>query len=260
MTLGREERARLLDIARGAAREAGAAILEIYAGAFDVRHKDDHTPVTLADERAEEIIIAALKRAAPEIPVIAEEQMAAAPPAGIAPPRFWLVDPLDGTREFVRRNGEFTVNIGLVEGDRCVLGVVHVPVADTIYSGFGAGTAMRQRGEAAPVGIAARRPPASGAIVAHSRSHGDNRRLDAYIARLPGAVRHVTGSAVKFCLVAAGEADYYPRFGTTMEWDTGAGQAVLEAAGGTVTTLDGAPLRYAKPGYLNPDFIAKGLG
>ena len=259
MTLGAEARASLLDIARRAAREAGTAILEIYAGEFAVRHKDDRTPVTLADERAEEIIIAALLRAAPDIPVIAEEQMAASPSTAAAPPRFWLVDPLDGTREFVRRNGEFTVNIGLVEGDRCTLGVVHVPVADTTYAGFGAGTATRQDGATPPVGIAARRAPAAGAIVTHSRSHGDNRRLDDYVARLPGAVRRVTGSAVKFCLVAAGEADYYPRFGTTMEWDTGAGQAVLESAGGTVTTLDGQPLRYAKPGYRNPDFIAKGL-
>ncbi len=175
-----------------------------------------------------------------------------------APPRFWLVDPLDGTREFAARNGEFTVNIALVEGDRSVLGVVLVPVTGTIYAACGPGTATRQDGDAPAVAIAARRPPREGAVVAHSRSHRDDRRLDAYMALLPGATRRICGSAVKFCLVAAGEADFYPRFGPTMEWDTAAGQAVLEAAGGRVTTLDGAPLRYAKPGFLNPDFIAAG--
>jgi len=248
----------LLAAACDAAREAGAAILDIYATDFAVRHKEDRSPVTLADERAEAIIIAALDRAAPEIPVIAEEQMAAALGPVQAPPRFWLVDPLDGTKEFTARNGEFTVNIALVEGDRSVLGVVLVPVTRTIYAACGDGTATRQEGDARPVAIAARRAPPTGAIVAHSRSHRDNGRLDAYLASLPGAMRLISGSAVKFCLVAAGEADYYPRFGPTMEWDTAAGQAVLEAAGGRVTTLDGAPLRYAKPGFRNPDFIAAG--
>ena len=251
--------ARLLEAARAAAREAGAAILAVYATDFVVRHKEDRSPVTLADERAEAIIVAALARAAPEIPVIAEEEQSAAAGAPQhAPPRFWLVDPLDGTREFAARNGEFTVNIALVEGDRSVLGVVHVPVTGTLYAACGSGTATRQEGDARPVAIAARRAPLAGAVVAHSRSHRDDQRLDAYVASLPGATRRVSGSAVKFCLVAAGEADFYPRFGPTMEWDTAAGQAVLEAAGGRVITLDGAPLRYAKPGFRNPEFIAAG--
>ncbi|HZT52714.1 MAG TPA: 3'(2'),5'-bisphosphate nucleotidase CysQ [Stellaceae bacterium] len=252
------ERRRLLEAARDAARAAGAAILEIYAGDFAVRQKDDRTPVTLADERAEAIIIAALYRAAPQIPAVAEEEMAAGGAAPHPPERFWLVDPLDGTREFIRRNGEFTVNIALVEDGRCALGVVHVPVTNITYWGMGLGTAMRQVGDAPPAGIHARRAPATGAVVAHSRSHGDSQRVDAYVAGIPGAVRRVSGSSVKFCLIAAGEADYYPRFGPTMEWDTAAGQAVLEAAGGAVMTLDGAPLRYAKPEFRNPDFIARG--
>jgi 3'(2'), 5'-bisphosphate nucleotidase len=252
------EHRRLLELARRAAREAAAAILEIYATPFDVREKSDASPVTLADERAEHIIIARLAEGAPDIAVIAEEQAAVQGLAGHAPPRFWLVDPLDGTREFVKRNGEFTINIGLVEGNRVVLGVVQVPVTGITYGACGPGTATRQEGDEAPQPIAARKAPVSGAIVVHSRSHADSRRLDTFAAALPQAQRRVSGSAVKFCLVAAGEADYYPRFGTTMEWDTAAGQAILEAAGGSVTTLDGAPLHYAKPGFKNTDFIARG--
>jgi 3'(2'), 5'-bisphosphate nucleotidase len=257
MSAASSEHERLLAAARDAARAAAAAILEIYAGDFVVEHKDDHSPVTQADVRAEAIIIAALARAAPAIPAIAEEQIAAGGATDRPPPRFWLIDPLDGTREFVRRNGEFTVNIALVEDGRSVLGIVHVPVTGTTYSG-GAGRAMRQDGDAAPVAIAARHPPGHGAVVVHSRSHRDDARLDAYVAGIPGATRRILGSSVKFCLVAAGEVDYYPRFGTTMEWDTAAGQAVLEAAGGRVLTLAGAPLSYAKPGFRNCDFIASG--
>ncbi len=251
------EHARLLEAASGAARAAAAAILEIYASDFAVEHKEDRSPVTDADVRAEAIIIAALAHAAPDIPAIAEEQCAALGATDRPPPRFWLIDPLDGTREFVNRNGEFTVNIALVEGDRAVLGVVHVPVTGTSYTGCG-GIAMRQVGDAAPVAIAARRAPDRGAVIAHSRSHRDDTRLDAYAAGFAGATRMVMGSAVKFCLVATGAADYYPRFGTTMEWDTAAGQAVLEAAGGQVLTLQGARLRYAKPGFRNSEFIASG--
>jgi 3'(2'), 5'-bisphosphate nucleotidase len=252
-----EEYQRLIELARRAAREAAAAILEIYDSDFAVRLKDDRTPVTLADERAEAIIIAALAAGAPDIPVIAEEQTAA---HGAAPPpaRFWLVDPLDGTREFINRNGEFTVNIGLVEGQRVVLGFVHLPVARATYAGAGPGTATRQQGDEVPVPIAARAVPRAGAVVAHSRSHADGQRIADYMATLPGATRRVMGSAGKFCLLAEGEADFYPRFGRTMEWDTAGGQAVLEAAGGKVLTLDGAPLAYAKPGYANPHFIASG--
>jgi len=244
-------------VAERAARDAAAVILEIYAQPFAVREKADASPVTLADERAEVLIIAALAAAAPEIPIIAEEQAAARGLSAPAPPRFWLVDPLDGTREFVKRNGEFTVNIGLVEGERVVLGVVHVPVSGVSYAGCGPGSATRREGETPARPIAVRPLPAQGAILLHSRSHADDTKLAAYAATI-GAERRVSGSSVKFCLLAAGEADYYPRFGPTMEWDTAAGQAVLEAAGGSVATTEGAVLRYGKSGFRNPDFIARG--
>src|SRR6266851_858390 len=172
----------LLDIARAAAHEAGEAILEIYRQDFAVWRKADDSPVTRADERAEAIIEQRLAATVPDIPVIAEEGCAAHGLPSAAPPRFWLVDPLDGTKEFIRRNGEFTVNIALVEGDRAVLGVVHVPSQGVTYAA--AGSATRQRGSEAPQPIMARPVPARGAIVVHSRSHGDGQRLAEYIATL----------------------------------------------------------------------------
>ncbi|MGH7089910.1 MAG: 3'(2'),5'-bisphosphate nucleotidase CysQ [Stellaceae bacterium] len=252
------DKAGLLLLAERAARAAAAPILEVYGSDFAVRVKEDRSPVTLADERAEAMIIEALAAAAPDIAVIAEERVAAEG-AGAAPERFWLVDPLDGTREFVRRNGEFTTNIALVAAGRVVLGVVHLPIRNLTYCGMGPGTATRREGAAEPVAIRARAAPARQAVVIHSRSHADH-RIDAYLAALAEPERRVMGSAAKFCIVAEGEADFYPRFGTTMEWDTAAGQAVLEAAGGAVLTLDGAPLGYGKPLYRNPHFIARGLG
>ncbi len=246
----------LLEGARRAARAAAQAILDIYHTPFEVRAKADASPVTEADERAEAIIIAALAKLAPEIPVVAEEM--ASRGEAVAAARFWLVDPLDGTREFVAKNGEFTTNIGLIEGDRPILGVVHLPVANATYAGAGLGTATRQDHDAAPVEIAARRIPASGAIVAHSRSHGDNDKLSKYLASLREPQSRTAGSAAKFCFVAEGTADLYPRFGPTMEWDTAAGHAVVEAAGGSVTGLDGSRFRYAKPGFRNPEFLCKG--
>lgn len=252
------ERERLLAVACRAAHDAGAAILDVYRTAFDVRRKPDASPVTEADERAEDIILRALSAAAPEIPVIAEEQAAAHGLPAEAPERFWLVDPLDGTKEFVNRNGEFTVNVALVDGGRVTLGVVYAPALGVTYTAAGPGSAWRQEGDAPPAPIAARRPPPA-PVVVHSRSHADRQRLADYLATLPNARAEIAGSSIKFCLLAAGEADFYPRFGTTMEWDTAAGQAVLEAAGGAVTALDGTPLRYGKPGFRNPDFIARGL-
>ncbi len=233
-----------------------SAILEIYHSPFEVRSKADASPVTEADERAETIIVAALAKLAPEIPVVAEEM--ASRGEAIAAERFWLVDPLDGTREFVAKNGEFTTNIGLIEGDRTVLGVVHLPVTNVTYAGAGLGTATRQDQDSAPTGIAVRRIPATGAIVARSRSHGNNDKMSAYLATLNQPQSRVAGSAAKFCFVADGSADLYPRFGPTMEWDTAAGHAVVEAAGGSVTCLDGSQFRYAKPGFLNPEFLCKG--
>ncbi|HXY98592.1 MAG TPA: 3'(2'),5'-bisphosphate nucleotidase CysQ [Stellaceae bacterium] len=251
------ESARLLEAMRAAAARAGAAILEIYARPFAVERKADASPVTRADELAEAIILEALRRASPAIPIIAEELCASGGVPASAPERFWLVDPLDGTKEFIARNGEFTVNIALIERTRPVLGVVLAPAQDVAYWAID-GRAWRQRGGGAAEEIAARKVPDAGAVVLHSRSHADETKLDAYIAALPQAQRRVSGSSIKFCLLAAGEADLYPRFGRTMEWDTAAGQAVLEAAGGSVTILDGARLDYGKPGFENPDFIARG--
>jgi 3'(2'), 5'-bisphosphate nucleotidase len=247
----------LLDLVRAAALEAGAAILEVYAQPFTVSRKADASPVTRADERAEAIILAALRKATPDIPVIAEELAAADGLPATAPKRFWLVDPLDGTKEFIAGNGEFTVNIALIEGACAVLGVVHAP-AQALTCWAHQGRAWRQRGAEAPQPIAARARPPGHAVVVHSRSHVDKAALERYLAALSAPECRISGSSIKFCLIAAGEADLYPRFGPTMEWDTAAGQAVLEASGGTVEAADGTRLSYGKPGFRNPDFIARG--
>ena len=250
-------RAALLEAARRAAEVAAVAILKIYATPFEVRRKADQSPVTLADEEAERLIVAALEQAVPDIPVVAEEQVAASGLPATLAPRYWLVDPLDGTRGFVDRSDEFTVNIGLIEDGWPVLGVIGVPTQRLIYAAAGPGTATRQRAGSKPEKIMARAAPAS-PIVLSSRLHGPSRRVDAYLATVPGAIHRPMGSAVKFCIIAEGVADHYPRYGETCEWDTAAGQAILEAAGGSVTTLDGVRLGYGKPGYRNPAFVARG--
>jgi 3'(2'), 5'-bisphosphate nucleotidase len=250
---------RLLAVSLDAARRAGAAIMEVYAADFAVGRKGDASPVTLADHRAEAIICPALRTAAPGIPVVAEEECEARGVPESAPERFWLVDPLDGTKEFINRNGEFTVNIALVEHGLPVLGVVLVPTTGIAYTALGAGTARRWRGTAAAEPIAARPVPPEGLTIVHSRSHESSAALGTYLADKQVAAMRVSGSSVKFCLLAAGEADLYPRFGPTMEWDTAAGHAVLLAAGGSVVTHEGTPLRYGKPGFRNPGFIATGL-
>jgi 3'(2'), 5'-bisphosphate nucleotidase len=241
------------------AREAGAETMKYYGGTAPVRTKADASPVTDADEAAEAIILAGLARLAPDVPAISEEAMARgmAGFTGAAPAWFWLVDPLDGTREFVSRNGEFTVNIALIHDGAPVLGVVHAPAIGVLYAG-GAGRAMQTRGDAAPAAIRARRAPANGITVVESRSHGDRDATAAFLGDFTVAERKPAGSSLKFGLIAEGAADLYPRLGPTMEWDTAAGHAVLDAAGGRVTTLSGAPLRYGKPGFKNPDFVAHG--
>ncbi len=249
----------LLKHATDAAIRAGAAIMEVYASDFVIRRKGDASPVTIADERAEQIIVEALRRHAPGIPVIAEEEAERYGLPGKAPGLFWLVDPLDGTKEFIGRNGEFTVNIALIEAGTPILGVVQVPAQDLLYASAGPGTAVLRRSLGPPEPIAARPMPAEGATVVHSRSHENNAALNDYLADKKVAAMRVCGSSVKFCLIATGEADLYPRLGPTMEWDTAAGHAVLEAAGGSVRNLDGTPFRYGKPGFRNPAFIARGL-
>ena len=239
------------------ARKAGDEILEIYGTDFAVRVKADASPVTDADEAAERIIVAELARIAPDITIVAEEAAAhKAPDAGSR--CFWAVDPLAGTKEFVKRNDEFTVNIALIADRRPVLGVIHAPALGLTYSAAGAGTAMCQEGDAPARPIAARTAPGDGVVVISSRSHRTDAELERFLSDLKVKARLVCGSALKFCKVASGEADIYPRFGPCSEWDTAAGQAILEAAGGSVTTLDGGAFLYGKPGFENPDFIARG--
>jgi 3'(2'), 5'-bisphosphate nucleotidase len=250
-------RAALIEAARSGVEAAAAVILKIYATPFEVRRKADQSPVTLADEEAERLIVAALERVAPEIPIVAEEQVAASGLPATLASRYWLVDPLDGTRGFVDRSDEFSINVGLIEDGWPVLGVIGVPTQHLIYAAAGPGTATRQRAGGKPERIAARVALVH-PVVLSSRLHGSSRRVEAYLATLPGAVHRQMGSAYKFCLIAEGAADHYPRYGETCEWDTAAGQAILEAAGGSVTTVDGARLGYGKAGYRNPAFIARG--
>jgi 3'(2'), 5'-bisphosphate nucleotidase len=236
------------------AQTAAAVILEVYATDFTVRGKTDASPVTEADERAEAVIVEALRALAPEVPIVAEEAV-----AGGATPQvgdwFWLVDPLDGTKEFISRNGEFTVNIALIHRGVPVLGVVQAPALGRLYVGVvGHGAWLEDASGRRP--IRCRAVPAEGLTVVASRSHGDAAALDAFLAGRKVAALANAGSSLKLCLVAAGEADLYPRLGRTMEWDIAAGHAVLSAAGGVVSTLEHSPLRYGKPGFENPHFVA----
>ncbi|CAG4883352.1 3'(2'),5'-bisphosphate nucleotidase CysQ [Georgfuchsia toluolica] len=247
----------LLDRIIATARTAGTVILDIYATDFAVRGKDDASPVTEADEKAEAVILAALAKIAPDIPVISEEAVAAGRIPKVAE-RFWLVDPLDGTKEFISRNGEFTVNIALIENGQPALGVVLAPVLNRLFAGIaGEGAFVEDNGIRRP--IRCRTAPAAGLTVVSSRSHGDAAALDAFLAGRKIAAAVNAGSSLKLCLVAAGEADLYPRLGRTMEWDIAAGHAVLRAAGGHVKTLKGDELRYGKEGLDNPHFVASGM-
>lgn len=245
------------------ALEAGAAAMTVYESDFDVSAKGDASPVTEADRLGEEIILAGLARLAPQIPVLAEE----AASAGHIPTlgrEFFLVDPLDGTKEFVTRTGEFTVNIALIRDGKPALGVVYAPAIGKLYAGVaGEGATLRPVSDGRPGaarGICARPVPDKGLVAVASRSHRGP-ETDAFLKTLDVADFAAAGSSLKFCLIAEGLADVYPRLGRTMEWDTGAGQAVLEAAGGTVMVFgDGDALRYGKidRGYDNPHFIAWG--
>ncbi len=254
---------KLLGEVEAAAERAGGVIMRYYHGNIASRLKPDASPVTAADEAAEREILAALPTLLPDVPIVSEEAAASGQVpevhgAGNKSGRFWLVDPLDGTKEFLSRNGEFTVNIALIERGRPILGVVYLPTMGTTYSGI-AGSGARKRGtRSATQAIAVRPAPADGVIVLASRSHGDGSALDAFLADHNVAERRNAGSSLKFCHIAEGIADLYPRFGRTMEWDTAAGHAVLCAAGGAVTMLDGADLMYGKPGFANPHFIARG--
>jgi 3'(2'), 5'-bisphosphate nucleotidase len=235
--------------------QAGAAIMKIYDSGFTVQHKEDDSPLTLADLESQRVILEGLKRITPDIPVLSEES-AAAPWAERQTWReLWVVDPLDGTREFVKRNGEFTVNIALVVDHEPLLGVVSAPAQGLMFwgaKGVGAFTEHRGAKRTAIHTTAPQRP----LRVIGSRSHA-SAETAAYLEKLAEHVMTGVGSSLKFCLLAEGKADLYPRFGPTSEWDTAAGQAVLEAAGGQVTRADGHPMRYnCRESVLNGNFIA----
>ncbi len=243
------------------AERAGKIVLAYYVDLEDieVRAKADASPVTEADEAAETFILTALKTLTPGIPAVSEEAAAAGQAPNVSGGLFWLVDPLDGTREFLAGNGEFTVNIALIQGGEPIAGVVHAPALAMTWAGAGPGSAIFSQTDHPSMPIAARKLPEDGAVVVASRRHGDVEDLDRFLADYDVAEQLEAGSSIKFCLVASGKADLYPRFGRTMEWDTAAGHAVLLAAGGSVTRADdGRPLTYAKPGFENPHFIARG--
>ena len=237
---------------------AGAEIMKIYRGDMQVRQKADSSPVTAADEAAEEIILAGLRKLTPDIPIVAEEETAAGKIVEVGDQPYWLVDPLDGTKDFIAHRDEFTVNIALIETLSPTMGVVLAPALDTSYAADGPGTAIRRIGNQPPQSIAARRIPDQNVIATASRSHGNKDKMQALLTGYALGDVVVSGSSIKFCIVACGEADIYPRYGPTCEWDIAAGHAVLNAAGGSVCTLDGNDMRYGKPKFLNPEFIAYG--
>ena len=235
-------------------KQAGETIMEIHARGVVAREKPDGSPVSEADEAAEAILLAALADLAPDIPVISEEN--AASHAVAAPEQFFLVDPVDGTREFLRPdgNGDFTVNIGLVQNGAPVMGLVLAPALDRVFRGVVGIGAVEVAGGVSRA-LQVRPVPATGPVAVASRSHRDD-ETNAWLAANGITETRAAGSSVKFGLLAAGEADVYPRFGPTMEWDTAAGEAVLCAAGGKVLTPNGAPFVYGKPAYRNGAFIA----
>lgn len=249
------------ELARGCcalARTAGRAILEIYDSDFAVQRKDDNSPLTAADLAAHRAIVDGLRVLTPPIPVLSEEAAEQVPWSVRRDwARYWLVDPLDGTREFVKRNGEFTVNIALIEDHRPVLGVVFAPVLDEMFWGWRGGHAFGETRQSGKVDLRTR-PRATPLLVAGSRSHADARTLAA-LERLGPHELAPLGSSLKFCRAAQGKVDLYIRYGLTSEWDTAAGQCVLEQAGGGVSMMTGEPLRYnTKESLLNPDFLAFG--
>lgn len=243
--------------------QAGEAIMEVYSQDFDVQTKDDDSPLTQADLTAHRILEDGLKKLTPELPVFSEE--------GVAPDfaerrrwaRYWLIDPLDGTKEFVSRNGEFTVNVALIDGHQAVLGYVGVPAQNILFWGdVSSGQAWRRQGGTTTSIRTRRYQPHEPLVVVASRNHGGERLeqyLDAIATRFGPVDRTPIGSSLKLCILAEGKADLYPRLGLTSEWDIAAAHAVLAAAGGDLWTADGSPMRYnSKESVLNPEFIAVG--
>jgi 3'(2'), 5'-bisphosphate nucleotidase len=236
------------------ARTAAELIMTYYNKGFDTRQKDDKSPVTDADVAANQLIVAALRKLAPHIPIIAEEDETLGEEGNEL---FWLVDPLDGTRAFVRGEPEFTVNIGLIHKNQPVLGVIVAPPQELLYAGVVGQKAFREDVHGKRTLLKTRKPAENGVVVVRSKSH-PSPATEAYLKTLKIKELVPGSSSIKFCTIAEGNADIYPRFGRTMEWDTAAGHAILKAAGGRVETVDGKPLTYGKPGFENPHFIAYG--
>lgn len=250
---------KLADVLKKTAFEAGQKIMEIYASDFDVEYKEDSSPVTEADQAAEAIILRDLKKLTPHIPIVAEESASAGDIPDVED-CFWLVDPLDGTKEFVKKSGEFTVNIALIENRRPTFGIVYAPVLDKFYMAADPDTAYIYKVGAdgnfgTPQPLQVRDVPADGITAVASKSHRDD-ETNAFLERHGITKVDSIGSSLKFCLLAEARADIYPRFGPTMEWDTAAGHAVLSAAGGHISHPDGTDYLYAKPDFRNGPFIA----
>lgn len=252
----------LCNMVRRIALEAGEIVLKYYDGLVDmeVDTKKDDSPVTLADREAEKVIQAALERLTPHVPIVGEEAASLKKIESTKDePYFWLVDPLDGTKEFINGGDDFTVNIALIKDGVPVMGVVYVPVKGELFAGFGEGQAIRwteESGKDKP--IAVRKPPAGGITVVASKSHSNDEKLEKFLSDFKVEKIIKRGSSLKICAVAMGKADIYPRLGPTCEWDTAAGDAVLRAAGGMMTDTDGKALKYggSNPKWLNPEFVA----
>lgn len=249
----------MLDMVKRIAQNAGEGIMEVYATDFTVNHKSDHSPLTAADMAAHEIIQNGLTEIQPKLPVLSEESTAISYDERASWKRYWLVDPLDGTREFVKRNGEFTVNIALIDDHKPILGVIYVPVTKVTYVAIKGKGAFKYLANGSMEEIHSRTCPSDHIVVATSRSHM-NSATKKFVDNLDTEVKFLSvGSSLKSCLVAEGKVDIYPRFGPTSEWDTAAAQCIVEEAGGILTDLNLKPLRYnTKESLLNPHFIVYG--
>ncbi len=235
--------------------QASAAILQIYETDFSVENKDDNSPLTAADMAAHKIICAGLQALAPNIPVLSEESAKISFAERQGWEQYWLIDPLDGTREFIKRNGEFSVNIAFIHKHQSILGVIHIPVSGVCYSGVRNHGAFIEEQNKPPRAIAVKKTMAHDLTVVASRSHGHPQQI-AFLERLHQPTTFSIGSSLKLCLVAEGKADIYPRFGPTSEWDTAAAQAIVEAAGGMVVDMNFKRLEYnTKDSLLNPEFL-----
>lgn len=260
MTDPTKDLAELLPAVREIAKAASQKILEVYERDFAVAEKQDRSPLTEADLAAHETIVRSLAALTPDIPILSEESSSIPFSERSSWPLYWLVDPLDGTKEFIKKNGEFTVNIALIHEHRPVLGVVHVPVTGaSFFAAARLGAFKQEDGESAPTLLRPRKPDPERLVVSGSRSHGGE-LLEKFVRGLPGQVELISkGSSLKLCMVAEGLADIYPRLGPTSEWDTAAAQCVVEQAGGIVVDLEFEPLLYnAKEDILNPYFLVIG--